>query len=97
MKKVFQQMYLESANASRPAEEDTWHGIPQLIVSILNVNKWGVIKCVANFPGSKKFPGAQIVSSKQVLSSMGWGVQRGWGRGGGGGLVSGLTGNPPTP
>ena len=35
-------------------------------------------------------PGAQVASSNQVLTSMGWGVQ-----GGGGGLVSGLTGKRP--
>ena len=61
-------------------------------MSILNVNKWRKIKCVANFPGSKHFPGAagaQIVSSKQVLTGMGRGVQRG------GGGLSGLTGKPP--
>ena len=55
---------------------DTWNNILQLIVSILNVNKWGEIKCVANFLGSKKFPGAvgaQVASSNQVLTSMGWG------------------------
>ena len=58
-----------------------------------NVNKWGEIKWFANLPGSKIFPdasSAQVASSNQVLTSMCWGVP-----GGGGGLVSSLTGRRP--
>ena len=69
------------------------HGIPQLIVSILNVKNGGKSSVLQIFQAQKIFPGApcaQVASSNQVLTSMGWGVQRG-----GGGLVLGLTGTHP--
>ena len=55
-------------------------------MSILNVNKWGEIKCSANFPGSKNFPGA---ASAQIASSNQYGLG---GPEGGGGLVSDVHG-----
>ena len=84
--------YFEHIHKKKPPE-DTWHSVLSLIVSILNVDKLGEIKCVANFLGSKKLPGAvgaQVASSNRVLTRLAGGVQR-WGGGWGGG-GSALTG-----
>ena len=73
-----------------------WHGIPQLIVSILNVNKWGEIKCFCKFSRLKKNYRAPLAPKLPVLtrSSLVW-VGGSKGGGWGGGLVLGLTGKRP--